>query len=93
MNLEIIQTGAALAAEVRGLDLSKKRSWLLTVAVPRGLAAGVLSAIPVSYSIGGPDFPPAIFSLIVTSIVVFCFGVALVTRMPDEADTSARVRA
>jgi hypothetical protein len=53
------------------------------------LAAGVLSTIPVHYGIAGSDFPPAIFSLIVTSILVFCLGVALVGRMSDEADTSA----
>jgi potassium/hydrogen antiporter len=66
-----------------GLGLSRKQSWMLTVAVPRGLAAGVLSAIHVHYGIAGPDFPPAIFSLIVMSILVFCFGVALIGRMPD----------
>lgn len=56
---------------------------MLTVAVPRGLAAGVLSAIPVHYGIAGPDFSLAIFSLIVTSILVFCTGAALVGRLPD----------
>ncbi len=66
-----------------GLGLSRKQSWMLTDAVPRGLAAGVLSAIPVHYGIAGTDFPPAIFSLIVTSILVFCFGVPLIGRMPD----------
>ena len=39
-----------------GLGLSQKQFWLLTVAVPRGLAAGVLSAIPVHYGIAGPEF-------------------------------------
>jgi|SRR5215470_4040777 len=68
-----------------GLGLSRKQSWMLIIAVPRGLAAGVLSAIPVHYGIAGPDFPAAIFSLIVTSILVFCLGVALVGRMPDDA--------
>ena len=72
-----------------GLGLSKRQSRLLTVAVPRGLAAGVLSAIPVHYGIAGSDFPPAIFALIVTSILVFCAGVALVGRMSDDIDTSA----
>jgi len=43
----------------------------------------------VYYGIAGPDFPPAIFSLIVTSILVFCLGVALIGRMSDEAETSA----
>ena len=71
-----------------GLGLSQKQFWLLTVAVPRGLAAGVLSAIPVHYGIAGPEFPPAIFSLIVTSILVFCLGVALVGRLPDQAATN-----
>jgi cell volume regulation protein A len=72
-----------------GLGLSKKQSWMLTVSVPRGLAAGVLSTIPVHHGIAGPDFPLAIFSLIVTSILVFCLGITLVGRMPDEAETSA----
>jgi hypothetical protein len=58
-------------------------AWLITGTI---VAAGVLSAIPVPYGIAGPDFPPAIFCLIVTSILVFCLGVALVGRMPDEAD-------
>ena len=71
-----------------GLGLSQKQFWLLTVAAPRGLAAGVLSSIPVHYGIAGPEFPPAIFSLIVTSILVFCLGVALVGRLPDEAATN-----
>ena len=71
-----------------GLDLSKKQSWMLTIAIPRGLAAGVLSAIPIRYGIAGPDFTPAIFSLIVTSILVFSLGVALVSRMPDEQDVN-----
>jgi cell volume regulation protein A len=69
-----------------GLALSPRQRALLTIAVPRGLAAGVLSAIPVHYGIAGADFPPAIFSLIVTSIAVFSVGVALIDRMPDGAD-------
>jgi cell volume regulation protein A len=67
-----------------GLGLSRKQSLMLIVAVPRGLAAGVLSAIPVHHGIVGADFPRAIFSTIVTSILVFCLGVALVGRMRDE---------
>jgi cell volume regulation protein A len=67
-----------------GLGLSRKQSFMLIVAVPRGLAAGVLSAIPVQHGIAGADFPRAIFSTIVTSILVFCLGVALVGRMRDE---------
>jgi len=62
---------------------------MLTMAVPRGRAAGVLSAIPVRYGIAGPDFPPAIFSLIVTSILVFCLGVALVGRISEESAQGA----
>ena len=44
-----------------GLGLSRRQSWMLIVAVPRGLAAGVLSAIPVRHGIAGPDFSRAIF--------------------------------
>jgi cell volume regulation protein A len=70
-----------------GLGLSRKQFLMLTVAVPRGLASGVLSAIPVSHDIAGPDFPRAIFSLIVTSILVFCLGAAVVGRMREEQGT------
>jgi len=79
----------AVQLATRGLGLSKKQFWMLTMAVPRGLAAGVLSAIPVRYGIAGPDFPPAIFSLIVTSILVFCLGVALVGRISEESAQGA----
>jgi cell volume regulation protein A len=73
----------AVRLSTMGLHLSRRQRSLLTVAVPRGLAAGVLSAIPVHYGIAGADFSSAIFSLIVTSIVVFSVGVALVERMPE----------
>src|SRR5262247_1456154 len=79
----------AVRLATSGLGLSKKQSFMLTIAVPRGLAAGVLSAIPVRYGLTGPDLSPAIFSLIVTSILVFSLGVALVARMPDEGETRA----
>ena len=75
----------AVGLATLGLGLSRKQSWMLTVAVPRGLAAGVLSAIPVHHGIAGADFPRAIFSLIVTSILAFCLGVALVARMRDRS--------
>jgi cell volume regulation protein A len=70
-----------------GLGLTKRQYWILAIAIPRGLAAGVLSAIPVRHGIAGPDFIPAIFSLIVTSILVFSAGVALVGRLLDERAT------
>jgi hypothetical protein len=43
----------------------------------------------VRYGIAGPDFTAAIFSLIVTSILLFCLGVALVGRIPEESAAGA----
>lgn len=73
----------AVRLSTAGLGLSRKQFWMLSVAIPRGLAAGVLSAIPVHHGIAGPDYPRATFASIVTSILIFCIGVAVVGRLPD----------
>ena len=56
---------------------------------PTGIGGGRPLGDPRALRHRRSRLPPAIFSLIVTSILVFCLGVALVGRMPDEADTSA----
>ena len=67
------------------LGLTQKQTRLLIVAMPRGLASGVLSTLPVEYGIAGTEnLSPAVFALIVTSILLFAVGFAVVSRTSDE---------
>jgi Na+:H+ antiporter len=73
------------------LGFTKKQTWLTIVAIPRGLAAGVLSTLPLQYGIAGAEnFSPGVFALIVTSIVLFAVGFAVVSRMSDASWSPAR---
>ena len=71
------------------LGLTQKQKWLLIVAMPRGLASGVLSTLPLEYGIAGAEnLSPAVFALIVTSILLFAVGFALVSRTSVERATA-----
>ena len=66
------------------LGLTQRQTRLLIVAMPRGLASGVLSTLPLKYGIAGTEnFSPAVFALIVTSILLFAVGFAVVSRTSD----------
>jgi len=66
------------------LGLTRKETWMLNIAVPRGLASGVLSTLPMRYGIAGAeDFSLGVFALIVASILLFSGGFAVVSRMAD----------
>jgi cell volume regulation protein A len=55
------------------------------------LAAGVLSTLPLQYGIAGAEnFSPGVFALIVTTIVLFAIGFAVVSRMSDASWRAAR---
>jgi Na+:H+ antiporter len=74
----------AVAISVRGSGFTRKQKALLIVALPRGLAAGVLSTLPMQYHIIGADtLSGAVFAMIVTTILLFAFGMALASRLPD----------
>jgi cell volume regulation protein A len=74
----------AVILSTRGLGLRKKGFWLLNVAMPRGLAAGVLATLPLQRGIEGMDnLAPAVFALIVFSVLFFAAGVSVVSRFPD----------
>ena len=74
------------------LGFTKKQTWLTIVAIPRGLAAGVLSTLPLQYGIAGAEnFSPGVFALIVTSIVLFAVGFAVVSQMSNDSGNVARV--
>jgi cell volume regulation protein A len=75
----------AVKLAAQGQRLDKKGFWLLGVAMPRGLAAGVLATLPVHYGIAGAEtLSSAIFALIVFSVLFFAAGVGIVSRFPDE---------
>ncbi|TPV94803.1 MAG: hypothetical protein B7733_13400 [Myxococcales bacterium FL481] len=62
-----------------GAGLSAAETKLVTVSLPRGLAAGVLATMPAQAGVSGTDnLPSLVFSAVVTSIVVFAVGFKLV---------------
>jgi cell volume regulation protein A len=75
----------AVLLSTRRLKLGKKEFWFLVAAIPRGLAAGVLATLPMQYGVpGAQNLAPAIFAVIVLSVLVFAVGFAIVGRLPDE---------
>ncbi len=67
-----------------GGGFTPRQHKLVAIAIPRGLAAGVLSTVP--YYSGVPNtqnFAPVIFSMIVFSILIFAVGFAIFNRHTD----------
>jgi cell volume regulation protein A len=74
----------AVLLSTRRMDLGKKEFWFLVTAIPRGLAAGVLATLPMQYGVpGAQNLAPAIFAVIVLSVLVFAIGFSIVGRLPD----------
>jgi cell volume regulation protein A len=64
----------AVQTVARGSFTHKDRQ-LITVSLPRGMAAGVLATLPAQAGIEGTeDLPSMVFAAVVTSIAVFAFG-------------------
>jgi cell volume regulation protein A len=81
----ILMRVPAVLLSTRSMGLEKKEFWFLTAAIPRGLAAGVLSTLPMQYGVpGAENLAPAIFAVIVLSVLVFAIGFSIVSRLPDE---------
>jgi Na+:H+ antiporter len=79
----------AVMLTTKGMEPSKKELWLLNVAMPRGLAAGVLATLPLQRGIQGlGNLAPTIFAGIVFSVLFFAAGVAIVSRFPDDQSRS-----
>jgi cell volume regulation protein A len=79
-----VRIPAVLIATV-GTGLSKREAWFLNVAIPRGLAAGVLATLPTAYGVPGADsLAPSVFAMIVLSVLVFTIGFSVVSRWPEE---------
>lgn len=72
----------AVRLSLRGTGLNREQLWMVDIAIPRGIAAGVLSALPLQYGIpGAENLSPGVFSLIVFSIILFAVGFAVVKRL------------
>jgi cell volume regulation protein A len=75
----------AVMLSTRRMGLGKKEFWLLSAAIPRGLAAGVLATLPMQYGVPGVEnLAPAIFAVIVLSVLVFAIGFSIVGRLPND---------
>ena len=83
----------AVLLSTRSMGLGKKEFWFLGTAMPRGLAAGVLATLPMQYGVpGAENLAPAIFAVIVLSVLVFAIGFSIVGRMPDEPAPRTRTQ-
>jgi potassium/hydrogen antiporter len=75
----------AVLLSTRGMGLGKKEFWFLSTALPRGLAAGVLATLPMQLGVPGVEnLAPAIFAVIVLSVLAFAIGFSIVGLLPDE---------
>ncbi len=83
--LLLVMRVPAVLLSTRSMGLGKKEFWFLTAAIPRGLAAGVLSTLPMQYGVpGAENLAPSIFAVIVLSVLVFAIGYSIVGRLPDK---------
>jgi potassium/hydrogen antiporter len=74
-----------------GSDLSTPQKNLVTVAMPRGMAAGVLATLPVSAGVPGTEtLPVIVFAAVFTTILVFAVGFPWAKkRIPVEEEPPA----
>jgi len=71
----------AVKLSLWGADMTPAQTALASVAIPRGMAAGVLSMIPFQRGMAGTEnLVPGIFAAIVFTILLFTIGFALVQR-------------
>jgi len=65
----------------RGAGFTKQQQSVITVSLPRGMAAGVLATIPhVSGVEGTEHLPPLVFAAVVTTIVIFAVGFPITSK-------------
>lgn len=82
----------AVLVSTRTQTFSRKEFWFLSTAMPRGLASGVLATLPLRYGVpGAENLAPAIFALIVLSVLLFAVGFSVVSLLPDKERDGARV--
>jgi len=69
-----------------GAHFTPQQQKVVTIAIPRGLAAGVLSTVPLYRGVPNTqNFAPVVFSMIVFSILFFAGGFAIFNRVASSA--------
>jgi hypothetical protein len=78
-----------------GGDFSRAERQMVSIALPRGMTAGVLAILPVEKGIvGARSLPLVVFSSILVTILIFAVGFPLVRRkMPTVAASEASLPA
>ena len=72
----------AVVVALKGAGFTFHQKSMKATAIPRGMAAGVLSALPMHYGVPGMgNLSQGVFSAIVFSILLFTLGFSLVKRM------------
>lgn len=71
-----------------GTGLGRTEKGLLTVLLPRGMAAGVLAILPAQQGMtAAEDLPVVVFAAVLTTILLFTVGVSLFRRqLPSEPE-------
>ena len=65
----------AVRLAIRGAGFSPADTKMITVSLPRGMAAGVLATMPAQAGVAGTkNLPSLVFAAVVTSILVFAAG-------------------
>ncbi|NLE84844.1 MAG: hypothetical protein GX607_00455 [Myxococcales bacterium] len=83
----------AVKAALIGAGLTKDQERLVAVALPRGMAAGVLATLPVAKGVPGTEsFPVIVFSAVFTTILIFAVGFPIVKRKLTPAAEGVNAR-
>ncbi len=86
----------AVVAATLGSDFSKAQKQMITVSMPRGMAAGVLATLPMARGVPNMDqLPVVVFACVFTTILVFAVGFPMIKRRmepaPAGADDASRI--
>lgn len=95
--LGLVLGGCLLLARIPGVylallgsGLQKEERGIVTVSLPRGMAAGVLATLPVTKGVPGTEgLPVIVFSAVFMSILIFATGFYLAKRKITPAPESA----
>ena len=70
----------------RGANFSRSQIKLITIALPRGMAAGVLATLPHYRGVSATEnLPSMVFAAVITSILIFAVGFPLARRTAPAA--------
>jgi cell volume regulation protein A len=71
----------AVLASTMGGGFSQPERGLLSISLPRGMAAGVLAMLPAQYQVPGTEqLPVVVFATVVTTIALFTVGFPIMKR-------------